>query len=157
MIEPSFLKQIYLFEEIPEPALAELAGIMQERKYEEGDVIFYEGDTTTDLYLLVKGEVELQIKIAPQLAESTVLTVKPAEAFGEMTFMSPKARSASARCTKRSIVAVLARSDFDRLVEQNPSTGLFFFRNVSQLLCEKLRMMNTNLKQTLIRSLGIEI
>ncbi len=157
MIEISFLKQIYLFDGIDDAALGQLVAILKERKFEEGDVIFYEGETTTDLYLLVKGEVELQIKIAPQLAETTVLTVRAGEAFGEMAFLSPKARSATARCNKRSVVAVLSRSDFDQLLEQSPVTGLRFYENISRLLCEKLRMMNKNLKETLIRSLGIEI
>jgi len=157
MIDTTIFRQINEFHNFTDTELAALNDIVRENKYVEGDIIFNEGDESTELYILVKGEIELQIKIAPQLADSTVLVVKPCEIFGELSFVDPKPRAATARCVKKTIVALIQRDDFEKLVQTNPDIGLRFYRNIALLLSDKLRKMNGYLRETLIRALGIEI
>jgi len=157
MIDTAIFHQINEFQNFTETELAALNNIVRENKYVEGDIIFNEGDESTELYILVKGEIELQIKIAPQLADSTILVVKPCEIFGELSFVDPKPRAATARCVKKTIVALIRRDDFEKLVQTNPDIGLRFYRNIALLLSDKLRRMNGYLRETLVRALGIEI
>jgi CRP/FNR family cyclic AMP-dependent transcriptional regulator len=157
MIDTSIYRQINEFQNFTDSELAEINRIIQEKNYVEGDIIFNEGDESTELYILVKGQIELQIKIAPQLADSTILVVKPCEIFGELSFVDPKPRAATARCVKKTTVAVLQRDDFENLVKTQPDVGLRFYRNIALLLSDKLRKMNGYLRETLIRALGIEI
>jgi len=157
MIDPAIFRQINEFQNFTDPELTALGGIVREDKYVEGDIIFNEGDESTELYILIKGEIELQIKIAPQLADSTVLLVKPWDIFGELSFVDPKPRAATARCVKNTVVAVIRRDDFENLVGTNPDIGLRFYRNIALLLSDKLRKMNGYLRETLVRALGIEI
>jgi CRP-like cAMP-binding protein len=157
MIDPAIFRQINEFQNFTDEELVLLGGIVREDKYVEGDIVFKESDESTELYILLKGEIELQIKIAPQLADSTVLVVKPCEIFGELSFVDPKPRAATARCVKKTIVAVIPRDDFEKLVQTNPDIGLRFYRNIALLLSDKLRKMNGYLRETLVRALGIEI
>jgi CRP-like cAMP-binding protein len=157
MIDTAIFRQINEFQNFTDPELAALNNIVRENKYVEGDIIFNEGDESTELYILVKGEIELQIKIAPQLADSTVLVVKPCEIFGELSFVDPKPRAATARCLKKTIVAVIQRDDFEKLVQTNPDIGLRFYSNIALLLSDKLRKMNGYIREILVRALGIEI
>lgn len=157
MIDPAIFRQINEFQNFTEDELAALNSIVLEHEYVEGDIIFNEGDASTELYILLKGEIELQIKIAPQLADSTVLVVKPCEIFGELSFVDPKPRAATARCVKKTVVAVIRRENFENLVQTHPDIGLRFYRNIALLLSDKLRKMNGYLRETLIRALGIEI
>jgi CRP-like cAMP-binding protein len=157
MLDKNILRQINEFNNFNDAELDKLISIGREREYAEGDIIFNEGDESSELYIILKGEIGLQIKIAPQLAESTVLVVKPYEIFGELSFVDPKPRAATARCAKKTVVAIVHRDDFEDLARANPDVGLKFYRNIARLLSDKLRRMNTYLRETLIRALGIEI
>jgi len=150
------LKNIELLDEFGPEELEELLKITIEKDYIEGDLIFSERDESTELYVLIKGEVEIQIKVAPQLAESTVYIVKPQDIFGEFAFVDLRPRSASARCTKDTTLAIIKRDDFEILIKKNPDIGLKFYRNLTRLLSNRLRRMNIYLKDTYIRSLGME-
>jgi CRP/FNR family cyclic AMP-dependent transcriptional regulator len=151
------LKQTKLFGDLKSYEWQELIKITHERDYEEGDIVFAEGDASTELYMVFKGEVEIQIKIAPQLAESTVYVVRPFDVFGEFAFVDPKPRSASTRCIKKSTLGIIERTDFEELIKKFPDIGLNFYKTLVCLLSERLRRMNAHLRETLIRSLGLEI
>ena len=157
MIKKEQLENTKLFGDLKAYVWEELLKITEERDFVEGDVIFTEGDTSTELYMLFKGEVEIQIKIAPQLSETTVYIVKLNDVFGEFAFVDPKVRSATARCTKDSTLGVIQRSDFEELAKKFPTLGLNFYRTLVRLLSERLRRMNTYVRETFVRSLGLRI
>lgn len=155
MIKKEQLEKTELFGDLKAYVWDELLKITEERDFAEGEVIFTEGDTSTELYMLFKGEVEIQIRIAPQLSESTVYIVKLNDVFGEFAFVDPKARSATARCTKDSTLGVIQRSDFEDLVHKFPTIGLNFYRTLVRLLSQRLRGMNKYMRETFVRSLGL--
>lgn len=157
MLEKNLLQQTKLFGEIKGYEWEELLKITKEKNFVDGDIIFSEGDASTELYMLFKGEVEIQIRVAPQLSASTVYVVRPYDVFGEFAFVDPKPRSASARCNKDSTLGVIQREDFEELIKKFPDIGLNFYRTLVRLLSEKLRRMNTYLRETFIRSVGLEI
>lgn len=155
MIKKEQLEKTKLFGYLKALVWDELLKITEERDFAEGEVIFTEGDTSTELYMLFKGEVEIQIRIAPQLSESTVYIVKLNDVFGEFAFVDPKVRSATARCTKDSTLGVIQRSDFEDLVHKFPTIGLNFYRTLVRLLSQRLRGMNKYMRETFVRSLGL--
>lgn len=156
MVEKDVLKSVPLLAELEPDQLTELMKIIVEKDYIEGDIVFSEGDTSTELFILIKGEVEIQIKMAPQLADSTVYIVKPYDVFGEFAFVDSKPRSASARCIKNTTVGIIKRDDFEELIKKNAAVGHGFYRGLTRLLSDRLRRMNMYLKESYLRSLGIE-
>jgi CRP-like cAMP-binding protein len=157
MVKQEQLEQTKLFGDLKSFEWQELLKITEEREFVDGDIIFSEGDASTELYMLFKGEVEIQIRIAPQLGESTVYIVRPFDVFGEFAFVDPKPRSATSRCIKKSILGVIERSDFEELIRKFPDIGLNFYKTLVCLLSERLRRMNIYLRETLVRSVGLEI
>ncbi len=157
MKEKHILQKTKLFDDLTTQEWNELIKTAEQREYKEGDVIFSQGDQSTELYVVIDGEVEIQISIAPQLAESTVYTAKTYDIFGEFAFVEPQPRSATARCTKESRLLMLRRDDFNELIKKFPDIGLNFYRNLARLLSERLRRMNNYLREIFIRSLGLEI
>jgi CRP/FNR family transcriptional regulator len=157
MVKQEQLEQTKLFGDLKSFEWQELLKITKERELVDGDIVFSEGDASTELYMLFKGEVEIQIRIAPQLAESTVYIVRPFDVFGEFAFVDPKPRSATSRCIKNSTLGTIERSDFEELIKQFPDIGLNFYKTLVCLLSERLRRMNTYLRETLVRSVGLEI
>ncbi len=157
MIEKSLLQQVKLFGDLKEAEWEELSKITARKEFIEGDILFSEGDASTEVYLVMKGEVSIQIKLAPQLGESTVFTARPFDVFGEFAFVDAKARSATARCTKKAVVGVIGKADFEDIVKRFPTIGLNFYRSLVCLLSDRLRRMNANLRETYLRFAGLEM
>jgi len=155
-MDRKWLQNLKIFGELKAYEWEELFKIAEEKSFNEGDIIFNQGDESTELYILVKGAVDLQIRIAPQLADSTVYTVNQNELFGEFAFIDPNPRSATARCTKNSEVVVIKKQNFEELIKGFPDIGLNFYRFITKVLSDKVRRMNNYVRDIFIRSCGIE-
>jgi len=157
MVEKKLLQQIKLFGDLKNFEWEELSKITEKKEFIEGEILFSEGDASTEVYMVLKGEISIQIKLAPQLGESTVFVGKPFDVFGEFAFVDAKVRSATARCTKKAIVGVIRKTDFEDIVKQFPAVGLNFYRSLVCLLSERLRKMNATLRETYLRFAGLEM
>jgi NADH dehydrogenase len=82
--------------------------------YEQGDVIFNEGDVGDYLYILVSGQVEVLKNSQDQPLR--VATLGPGEYFGEMALINEKRRIATIRCLTPVDVLALRKSDFGALL-----------------------------------------
>ena len=67
---------------------------MHERKYQQGEVVFFRDDPSHALYLLRKGEVTLNIEIGDDFEELT--TVKAGVALGESCLLEGTKRQLNA-------------------------------------------------------------
>jgi CRP-like cAMP-binding protein len=157
MVDKNFFKKTKLFGELKSREWEELRKIASEKKCEEGDIIFPQGDTSTELYITVSGEVEIQITVAPQLADITVYLVRPHEVFGEFAFVDPDPRSATARCKTDVTLVMIKKNDFDELIKKFPAIGVHFYQSLGKILSVRLRRMNTYLRDIFLRSLGLEL
>ena len=119
----ALLARTEVFEGLEERELAEVAHVAVPRSWEQGEVIFREGDDGDTCYVLKSGAViltrEHQDGRMVALAE-----VRAGGMFGEMAMFRDEARSATAECLEdTSAVALLAR-DVQRLIRQNPDIAL---------------------------------
>ncbi len=156
-MEQNWLNQVKIFNGLKTREYAELSKIIKEKKFPADTLIFSQGEESTELYILKKGSVDIRIKIALQLADTLVYTVKENEVFGEFSFIAPGPRSASAICTTDTVVAVIKSEDFEELIKYFPNIGLQFYRNIAHSLIVKLKKTNDLLRDTLIRSAGLEV
>ncbi len=58
------LKKLFLFENLPDDILSQIAKESQTVSFQDGNIIFYEGDPSRYLYLTQKGEVKLYKSLA---------------------------------------------------------------------------------------------
>ncbi len=88
-------------------------GFFHYRDYQIGEVIFDEGEEGQALYLIESGDVAICL---PGSQATPVAKLSSGDFFGEMGLLDDAPRSAQARATAPARVAVLSRSDFDRLM-----------------------------------------
>ena len=55
------LAQIPMFEHLSDEELGHLSGLMQQRRYAKGEVIFHKGDVGTALFIVRRGEVAIRL------------------------------------------------------------------------------------------------
>src|SRR5579862_874460 len=89
------LRQVYLFAGLDRLTLARLAAHLQPFSYKAGAVIFRQGDTGNDFYLLLSGAVGVYTLDSSGAAENRVKILRAGEPFGEMALLSNIKRTAS--------------------------------------------------------------
>ncbi len=133
----AFLAGVPLFEGAPQRALEVAAGVVRPRSFEEGAVLFREGDTGDALYLLAGGLVKLS-KVDLGGHEKTLALLQPPEFFGEMALLGQATRSATALALSKVSAYMLFRDDFQRLLTTYPTVNL----NLTTTLANRLRGMD---------------
>ena len=111
------------------------------QKYRKSEVIFAEGSTGAEMYLIHSGKVLLSI--GQNEAQQTPLVVlNPGDFFGEMALVDDSPRSATASAVEDDTeLIVMDRARFLFLVRQQPEFAL----SLMHTLCERLRHMDRRL------------
>jgi CRP/FNR family transcriptional regulator, cyclic AMP receptor protein len=121
-VQEERLRHTALFAAVPADRLAELAQLVQRRRYPRGAIIFHKGDPGTGLYLLTTGQVK--IVLPSETGEEAVLGVLQAgDAFGELALFDGLPRSATVVALQDAEVLLLRREDFLAFVARSPEVA----------------------------------
>jgi CRP/FNR family cyclic AMP-dependent transcriptional regulator len=96
-----------------------------------GDYIFHEGDQSSEMYVVLDGQVDIII------GDKIVETVDPGGMFGEMALIGPAPRSASAVARFDARIVPVDNRRFQFLIQQTP----YFAIHVMGVLADRLRRM----------------
>jgi hypothetical protein len=106
-------------------------------EFDVGDVIFEEGSTGRELFVVLEGEVEIA-KVSGA-GKAVIVTLGKGEFFGEMAVIDGSARSATAICAApHTRVMRINHARFVYLVSQQPAFALM----VMDALSKRLRASN---------------
>jgi CRP-like cAMP-binding protein len=123
--ETVHLKDVFLFSELAEEPLAELAAALRTRSLAAGEVLFNQGDPGDELFVVQAGNVAIYIPSRDRPGtEQPIRIFAPGEALGEMALIDRRPRSLSARALEASQVLALTGDDFRRLLRQHPDVAL---------------------------------
>jgi CRP/FNR family cyclic AMP-dependent transcriptional regulator len=107
----------------------------EQQSHAPGEVIFREGDAGNIMYVLLAGEVAIQIN------GNTLYTAHPGDFFGEMALIESRPRSATAVARTACRLAPVSERRFLFMVEQTP----YFSLHVMRVLVERLRKADDQL------------
>jgi CRP/FNR family transcriptional regulator, cyclic AMP receptor protein len=106
-------------------------------EYDLGDVIFEEGTTGRELYVVLDGEVEIAKLVGGR--KTVIISLGKGEFFGEMAVIDGSARSATAiAATAGTRVMRINHARFVYLVSQQPAFALM----IMDALSKRLRASN---------------
>jgi len=86
--------------------------IVLEETYEDGEVIFKEGNSGDWVYVVLSGAVEVSKRIDG--TRFALSTLKPGDVFGELALISAVRRTATTRAIGRTAVGIIDRAFLDR-------------------------------------------
>lgn len=109
------LARVSLFGELTPVELAIIDGLLHQREYLAGEVVFDEGEEGQAIYFVQEGEVELGHQ--GQGESGRIVTLGMGAFFGDMALVDNLPRTAQARATRPTRLAVLFREDFLGLME----------------------------------------
>ena len=126
------LKALSIFKDTPEHILADLAPLMEEEEYEQGTLIFREGEIGDCMYIIHQGEVNIH------KGGTTLAILKEKEVFGELSLLDAEVRSASATTHTDCVLFRIEQEPFYELIDNRPEVARGFIK----ILCQRLRAQN---------------
>lgn len=135
------LRQANLFTGLSERELAKLSRLCRERFFEPGTTIFPAGIKADDVYILLDGQIaiEIEINLGKRRIVTCVHTVKKGEVFAWSSLVEPHVLTASARCTERARVCAINGNALMDMFEEFPFMGLKVMKNLSSVISSRLR------------------
>jgi CRP-like cAMP-binding protein len=151
MVDASFYRKIFLFQDLEEEELHQVLGRTASREFPAGTIILQEGEPGDSMFIMCHGEVEITKKLTLTLEEDTPkervmirLKAEDGVSFGEMALLEEEARSATVTAQTDCLLLELNREEFLGLVHQNPAMGLKLLLRLAQLLSRHLRKTNAD-------------
>ncbi len=124
-----------------------------------GQSVFEENGPSNDMYVIARGEVEIQVdpglvgQVPPgtALAPATIATLRPGQIFGEIALVDQGLRSATARVTAPDTqLVVIPREQLMALCDTYPQLGYRLMRNLAADLALKIRSTDLEIRAQLL-------
>jgi uncharacterized membrane protein len=142
------LANIPLFESLTEDDLAALSKRLEQIDYNEGEVIFSQGDEGSSLFLIEDGGVE--ISYGEGISKVRLATLFTGQYFGELSLFDGAPRSATATAAKRSRLIRLDRDDLVDFVNKNPAAALRIIAEMSERLRQTNELMSRQVSRNVL-------
>jgi len=138
-----------VFADTPPALVRQIGEECRLRGFGRGDYVFREGDVGDSLFIVVDGQVKLQV--SSRSGEVAVLTTvgKP-DCFGELAFLDGGPRSTSARALTDLMLVEIPRASLLALVQQEPQV----LDTLLRILGERLRRLTEQIADATFLDVG---
>jgi len=161
------LKNYKIFENLNDDQIDKFHPAINKEKIDSGNKFIVEGDKGNSIYLLLKGEAEINqaLTLSVNKGESDKreksimkLTDKDFPQFGEMSIFSEgDVRTANVRAQTDCTLAKIDKEDLFKICNDNPEIGFLVMRNLGRIITQNLIKANQNvLKLTTAFSLILD-
>jgi len=154
----NILKQTDILYGMTTTQLEMVGNLCQERSFNAGEIIFPEGASSDELYIIIQGEVEILVNPVllnehPEKAHpsSTIATLRRGQSFGEVALVDRGLRSATALAAQNNTRLLAIPSDrLLKLCENYPQFGYRLMLNLAADLSLKIRNTNLRIREELL-------
>tara|TARA_Y100001936_G_scaffold81436_1_gene80001 strand:- start:356 stop:859 length:504 start_codon:yes stop_codon:yes gene_type:complete len=161
------LKNYKIFENLNDDQIDKFHSAIKKEKIDSGNKFIVEGDEGNSIYLLLKGEAEINqaLTLSVNKGESDKreksimkLTDRDFPQFGEMSIFSEgDVRTANVRAQTDCTLAKIDKEDLFKICNDNPEIGFLVMRNLGRIITQNLIKANQNvLKLTTAFSLILD-
>lgn len=121
-----FLRKVPLFADLPETELRQLCESVNEVQLSAGELLFEEGTTGDQAYVIKQGELEI---LKASSGREVLLAIRePGEVIGEMSLFEDTPRMASVRARKDSVLLAIHKQEIDHLLQTSlPAAASMFY------------------------------
>jgi CRP-like cAMP-binding protein len=109
------LRQLSLFSTLSRRELGVIDGLLHDRHYLKGEIVFDQGEEGQALHVLVAGRVLICRQGDPETGR--VREINAGEVFGEIALLENAPRALQARAEEDCVLASLSRGDLEDLID----------------------------------------
>ncbi len=136
-----FFKQVSLFEDLTQGDLRQLARIVHERTYRDGEYIFEEGKPGTAMYIVRGGVVEI-VRRRRNGEEVPLVMLEPPATLEELAAMGADVvHWTSGRARGPVSLVAIGRPDLDALGRNFPLLANKILKKLAQIISMRLQMV----------------
>lgn len=117
----AILEEVPFFEGFPSEVLKLLAYLSVQGEYEEGDLLFEEGDDPGIAFAVVRGE--LAVFRRTLRGEEHLRSYGEGEFLGAFSLMGPMPSLFTVRAAKRTLLLIIDREQFAKVLDQHRDLG----------------------------------
>ena len=139
------LKCSPLFQDFSDEVLGRFLATAGRRTYNAGEVVFVEMSEGDEIYLIVDGEVTIQVALANADEQYEIVTRGPGAILGEVSFIEEGQRSATVTAKTDLEVMVWDCADWRQICEDDPAVGYRLVLGIARILSERLREWNVRI------------
>jgi CRP-like cAMP-binding protein len=133
-----FLGEVRLFRQVDSAVRDELGSRLNERRLRKGQVLFREGDSGDEMFVVRSGTMLISKRVTGSV-EQVLARIPEGDFFGEMSLFDPAPRSATLQAESDVTLLVLDRPHLENLIDANPRAAAAFFFALVQVFIERLR------------------
>ena len=133
MIDVRSLRNILIFQTLPEEKLEEAAKHFRVKTFEKNEIIFHEEDTGHYMYFVKKGRLKVS-RLLPNGKEMILAFHEEGEYFGEMALIDGKTSPATVTSATATTIYILDKVSFHKLLDQDEIN-----REILVNLCSRCR------------------
>jgi CRP/FNR family transcriptional regulator, cyclic AMP receptor protein len=138
--EVSATARVSIFSKLSQSDVEQLTQILTAKKYAPNVSVFFQGDPSDSLYIVLKGSVK--VTQASEDGHEKILDILgPDEIFGELAMLDGHPRSATVTTCESTDLAAISRKDFREFVSKHPE----IVWKVLASLCERVRKTSTDM------------
>ena len=135
------LRQNPYFDDLPEELLNLIAGHMQLRGFERGEMLFWEGDPCAGLHIIEEGSVKL-FRISPQGRQYIVRVLQEGDTCNEVPAFDGGTNPVNVATLEKSKVWVIDDTALRTLVKAHPDFALKVLSNFGKNMRGLVRMVS---------------
>jgi CRP-like cAMP-binding protein len=139
MDSTKILEKVEIFRGLSPTQLESLVQISEEKKYRGGEAVFTERSSGTEVYIIKKGKVCVELGLKGKPNTATIQRLSVGQIFGELALVDQRSRSATVTCENDSEIITIDRSRLNELFSRDARLGYIVMKNLAQLLAERLR------------------
>jgi CRP-like cAMP-binding protein len=152
------LKQADIFYDFSDEHLELVANICEERNLETGEVVFYEGSKSDELYIIADGVIDILVNPAlvsdkPRADQDpvTIATLRRGQSFGEIALVDQGLRSATARTAyDNTRLLIIPKDELMAICEEYHEVGFRLMFNLAADLSLKIRSSSLRIREELL-------
>ncbi len=139
------LQGIELFQGLSLDEIDSVAQVCEQRSYRRGELVFSEGSTGDELYIVKSGKVAIQMMGRGHNPATVIHVVEPNQIFGELALIDRESRAAGAKAITDCVILILPREDLYHVFEANHHIGQVVMHNIATVVASRLRKTNLQL------------
>jgi CRP/FNR family transcriptional regulator, cyclic AMP receptor protein len=152
------LKQTDIFYNLSDKHLNLIASLAEDHTYPVGEIILEENSPSQDLYVIVRGEVDILVDpslVSPQSQSisrpTTIATLRRGQSFGEVALVDQGLRSAAVRSAAHNTeILIISGLRLLSACDRDPILGYQLMRNLATDLATKIRNSDFRIRKELL-------
>ena len=133
----NILKKIPVFHGLADEEYQRVMSMCTSTIAKEGQQLFHQGDDGDSLYILLSGEIDVNVKDV-----GTVHVMQSGEILGEIGLVKKVPRTASAVARTNCVLLQLFSETLHIVVKKHPRIGYVIMKNVARILADRLSESN---------------